>query len=70
MMIYAFAYIILNIYVTLNVRTIYSIMTWKDYQSIVWAALTIFLFLLSFYLLVWIGKNKRGLKDDEDGEVE
>ena len=68
MLIYASLYIIMNIFVTLQVRVIYAIMTWRDYESVLWATLTLILFLVSFYLLVWIGKNKRGVSDNDDDE--
>ena len=58
----------MNIFVTLEVRIVYSIMTWRDYKSVLWATLTLILFLASFYLLVWIGKNKRGVSDNDDDE--
>ena len=61
---YAVAYLLLNVIVTLEVRIVYKIITWRDYQSYIWATATLMIMILSFYLLVWIGQKKKGISND------
>ena len=63
---YSLFYLCFNYYVTLNVRLVYKIMTWKDTISYVWATLALILVCGSFFLFHSCGlkKMKRDIKDD------
>ncbi len=61
--VYAVLYIAMNVYVTLNVRLVYKIMTWKDTISFVWATLAIAIIIISFFLFNYCGLQKYKTKD-------
>lgn len=62
---YSLGYMLMNWYVTTQVRLIYEIMTWKDTETYVWATVATFLNILTFYLLLCWGKNKKGIPRNE-----
>lgn len=63
---YSVFYLAFNLYITLNVRLVYKIMTWKDTISYVWAVLALLLIFASYYLFRSCGLKKlqQGLKDE------